>query len=63
MLKSAGEKAAHSATGFFLFVWAKVSNVTNEWPSEFYRSTAYAHDGMKVSNLMFTPGSAQAFSM
>jgi len=44
MLKSAGEKAVHSATGFFLFVWAKVSNVTNEWPSEFYRSTAYAHD-------------------
>ncbi len=39
-LKSAGETAVHSVTSMFLFVSAKVSNR----PSEFYRSTDYAHD-------------------
>jgi hypothetical protein len=47
-LKSAGEKAVHSVTGMFLLVLAKVSNVVlakvSNVPSEFYRSTDYAHD-------------------
>jgi hypothetical protein len=43
-LKSAGETVMHSATRMFLFVWAKVSNVKKERPSESYLSTDYAHE-------------------
>ena len=50
-LKSAGETAVHSATGTFLFVWAKVSNVISKRSEFTYKLEAAAKSKSAVHSV------------
>jgi|EP00900_Chrysochromulina_parva_P015106 hypothetical protein len=50
-LKSAGETAVHSATGTFLFVWAKVSNVISKRADFTYKLEAAAKSKSAVHSV------------
>ena len=50
-LKSAGETAVHSATGTFLFIWAKVSNVIAKRSDFTYRLEAAAKSKSAVHSV------------
>ena len=61
-LKSAGETAVHSATGTFLFVWAKVSNVISKRTEFTYKLEAAAKSKSAVHSVtLVRPGTEAEF--
>ena len=61
-LKSAGETAVHSATGTFLFVWAKVSNVISKRSEFTYKLEAAAKSKSAVHSVtLVRPGTEAEF--